>query len=402
MMVHSARWTADPLPKGWSKLIRSGVLNAISLGATAMSTAWARAAAQTSSRRLGADIDRLRAEIVHLEEEMAIKDRRWVRHSPRRRPHYDPIQRMRILRLRAARGWTISQTADRFLVTEMTIMNWMRRLDEGGEAALVQLEEPVNKYPDFVAYLVRHLKVLSPALGKKRIADMMARAGLHLSASTVGRMLQRDPYKDDSDIAVPVSATDRRLRAKRPDHVWHVDLTAIPTSGGLWAPWFPFAKLQRWPFCWWAAVAVDHASRQFVGFALFKKRPTAVQVCSFLGRAIRQARSTPKYIITDKGKEFFCWPFKNWCRRRGISPRYGAIGQHGSITVVERFIRSMKTECTRRILVPYRVEEMRRELPDYECWYNDYRPHTGLGGRTPAEVYHVRVRSSHAGAALTR
>ena len=33
---------------------------------------------------------------------------------------------MRILRLRAARGWTVAQTAERFLLTEMTIMNWMR------------------------------------------------------------------------------------------------------------------------------------------------------------------------------------------------------------------------------------------------------------------------------------
>lgn len=71
-------------------------------------------------------------------------------------------------------------------MTEMTIMNWMRRLDEGGDASLVKLEEPVTKYLDFVAHLVRHLKVLSPALGKERIANMLARAGLHLSASRWG------------------------------------------------------------------------------------------------------------------------------------------------------------------------------------------------------------------------
>jgi len=148
----------------------------------------------------------------------------------------------------------------------------------------------------------------------------------------------------------------------------------------------PFAKIQRWPFCWWAAVCVDHASRRLVGFALFKKRPTSVEVCKFLGRAIKSAGATPRYIISDKGKEFFCWPFKAWCRRRGIQPRYGAVGKHGSITVVERFIRSMKSECARRILVPYRLDAMRRELAWYATWYNEHRPHTGLGGRTPLEV----------------
>ena len=37
---------------------------------------------------------------------------------------------MAILELRAARGWSASQTADRFLVTPATISSWMQRLDE--------------------------------------------------------------------------------------------------------------------------------------------------------------------------------------------------------------------------------------------------------------------------------
>ena len=179
-----------------------------------MTTAWARASQGRATERLRGEVDRLGAEVAHLQEEMAIKDSRWGRHSPRRRPHYGPVHRMRILRLRAARGWTVAQTAERFLLTEMTIMNWMRRLDEGGEAALVQLEEPVNKYPDFVAYLVRHLKVMSPSLGKVRIAQMLARAGLHLSATTVGRMLKRDPTREDLEAVSTPAPRGRRVKAR--------------------------------------------------------------------------------------------------------------------------------------------------------------------------------------------
>jgi transposase InsO family protein len=46
--------------------------------------------------------------------------------------------------------------------------------------------------------------------------------------------------------------------------------------------------------------------------------------------------------------------FRGWCKRRGIWLRYGAVGKHGSIAIVERFIRSMKQECTRRLVVPLR------------------------------------------------
>src|SRR6059036_2957512 len=107
-----------------------------------------------------------------------------------RRPHYPPTQRLAILELRAARGWSLAQTARIFLVTPLTIASWMVRLDEDGPHALARLPEPVNRFPDFVGYLVRRLKVLCPTLGKVKIAQMLARAGLHLGTTTVRRMLR--------------------------------------------------------------------------------------------------------------------------------------------------------------------------------------------------------------------
>jgi transposase InsO family protein len=160
-------------------------------------------------------------------------------------------------------------------------------------------------------------------------------------------MLARGPTRKATDAAQePLDSTRRILVAKGADHIWHVDLTTIPTSLGFWVPWPPFSRPQRWPFCCWAAIAVDHASRLVIGFALFKRRPTAAQVTAFLSITMRRSDSRPRHIIAEKGKEFFCRPFKDWCRQHGIRPRFGAIGQHGSIAVVERFIRSMKSECT--------------------------------------------------------
>ena len=57
---------------------------------------------------------------------------------------YTPAQRMRILQLRAARGWTLEKTARLFLLDLQTLLIWMRRLDEQGERALIQTVEPVK------------------------------------------------------------------------------------------------------------------------------------------------------------------------------------------------------------------------------------------------------------------
>jgi len=48
--------------------------------------------------------------------------------------------------------------------------------------------QPVNKFPDFVRYIVQRLQALCPRLGKAKIAQVLARAGLHLAITTVGRV----------------------------------------------------------------------------------------------------------------------------------------------------------------------------------------------------------------------
>jgi transposase InsO family protein len=173
-----------------------------------------------------------------------------------------------------------------------------------------------------------------------------------------------------------------------------VDLTTVPTGSGFWVPWVPFALPQLWPFCWWIAVVIDHFSRAVVGFALFHDRPTSIDIQRVLDRAIRHAGYAPRYIISDKGREFWCKSYKEWCRRRSIRPRFGAVDKHGSIAVVERFIRSMKNECTRRIWVPLQIEAMRREVGFYMSWYNEHRTHQALGGRTAREV-HFDIRPAN-------
>jgi len=375
-----------PLPKAWRRVTRVGVLHAISVASMAMTSAWSKASRSTRQQAL-AEADRLRREVALLTAELELKDARWARLTARRRPFYGPIQRMRILELRAARGWSNKQVADRFMVTEETIASWMRRLDEDGEAGLVRLAEPVNRFQDFVAYLVRYLKQTCPHLGKERIAKMLARAGLHLGTTTVGRMLKRDLTEGDIAIEEPEPATGRVVTAMRPNHVWHVDLTTVPTNAGFWLPWAPYSQFQRWPFCWWVAIVVDHASRLVVGFAVFKRRPTSFEVYSFIGTAIHRSGAKPRYMISDKRMEFDCQAYRDWCRRRGIRPRYGAVGKHGSIALIERFIRSMKSEYTRRIIVPFSLNQMRGELTCYTTWYNEHRPHTALLGRTPMEAY---------------
>jgi DNA-binding transcriptional regulator YiaG len=131
-----------PLPKGWKQHVRSAVLHVISLAryATVYTHSWAADSANARVR-LKAELDRAHQEIVLLREEIRIEDARMARIDPHRRPHYPPVERMAILQLRAARSWSLEQSARVIHVTAPTISTWTSRLKKDGVDALVQLHE---------------------------------------------------------------------------------------------------------------------------------------------------------------------------------------------------------------------------------------------------------------------
>ena len=131
----------------------------------------------------------------------------------------------------------------------------LRRTIRGGEFSRRKVP---NVVADSSRYLVQWLKLVCPRLGKVKIAQILCRAGLHLGPTTVGRMIKEPPPKFPQ--ASKTAAGGRVVTAKRPDQVWHVDLTAVPTFAGFWVSWSPFAVFPRWPFGWWVAVVLDHSS----------------------------------------------------------------------------------------------------------------------------------------------
>jgi len=229
-------------------------------------------------------------------------------------------------------------------------------------------------------------------MGTARIAAVLSRAGLHLGRTTARRMLKRRPRG-----VAPVATvrSECRIRSSRPNHIWLVDLTTVPTLAGFWKPWLPWSVPQRWPFCCWFAVGVDHFSRRIMGVRVFRIRPTAVAVSAFLSGMIRAAGRSPRHLITDRGREFTARSFRRGCRRAGICQRFGAIGKHGSIALIERCIRTLKDEGVRRGLAPVRWRSVGRELSLFADWYNGQRPHAGLVGATPDEIYFGRLPAHH-------
>lgn len=384
---------AAQIPSSWPKQAKSAILDVIAVAHLALvhSRAWC-ADSPLHRVRLKAQVDALQTEVALLTEELRIKDARMKQLPAHRRPHYSPTERLDILALRAARAWSAAQTARRFLLTPATIAEWTQRRDEGGDEALLQTPRPVNTFPAFVSDIVLRLGQLAPTLGKLRVAQTLARAGLHISASTIKRIKDRGrPERTDAEVRISADVGSRKttsgIIAPRPNHTWVVDLTLVPTRAGFWVPWLPFTLVQCMPFAWWVALVIDQHSKRVVGFAAFANQPKGAEVRAFLGRAIQASGAVPRYLVSDLGPQFTAEAHRSWCKRNDIKPRYASKDSIRASSAVERFFRTLKTEWLRRIQIPLGRDGFRQAMIRYIHWYHERRPHSGLGGRTPAEVY---------------
>ena len=78
----------------------------------------------------------------------------------------------------------------------------------------------------------------------------------------------------------------------------------------------------------------------------------------------------PRHLVSDHGTQFDCPGFKHWCRWRGIRHRMGAVGEHGSIAIIERFVRTLKESIRQFASIPLRRRAFQRELSLIVGWYN--------------------------------
>jgi hypothetical protein len=107
-MPCSAAFPRLAVPKYWKRSICSALIRVISLAHFALVYARGRASRNSNERiRQAAKTDRLDTEIALLREELRLKDARLARVPTHRRPHYQPSERLAILELRAARGWSL-------------------------------------------------------------------------------------------------------------------------------------------------------------------------------------------------------------------------------------------------------------------------------------------------------
>jgi transposase InsO family protein len=326
----------------------------------------------------------IQEQILHaslLREALDVLGSRWDKLPERQRPHYSPQARFRILRLRALLALSAVETARTFRVSTGTVLRWeseaQAQPDRETVGSLLKPDPPVRRFADVVRHVVQTL-TLAGFPGDASVAASFARAGWRLSRRTVQRIRREKPLARPPSPPLPATKTGA-VRARYPHYVWMFDITEIP---GL---------LRLFSFKLAAVFAVF--SRSPLGARVFLAEPSAADIVRLFSVAVRRF-GTPRHSVSDQGPQFTAETFRTTLARHGVRHRCGAIGRTGSIALIERFFRTLKSIGVFRARPPLLSADLERRLASALEYYFWLRPHSGLAGATPAQSM-LGLRPAH-------
>ncbi len=325
---------------------------------------------------------------------------RLGRVPPAHRPHYRKADRGRILQHKDVFHLSCREVARLYAVTRSTIHRWVvdsvapKRPDK----PLVAPAPPDRSYHALVRQQVLNMAMAGFG-GSLRIAQTLALEGVRLSRSTVRRWTKdAGPTAEDPSApttpacAGPARRTpgpsearpmplERTVRARRPNHVLMVDVSLVKALMG-----FVHFRL---------AVVIDVFSRFPLAWRLFDAEPSAEELARVLDEAVARARRfhpdlSLRHFVTDKGACFTAAEFQETVAGHGMKARFGAVGRHGSIAFIERLWRGLKDLLELRLDRRLLREDLEPRIGLGLFYYSVLKPHQGLGGATPAEVYFQR------------
>jgi transposase InsO family protein len=125
-----------------------------------------------------------------------------------------------------------------------------------------------------------------------------------------------------------------------------------------------------------------------LAWSLFGQRHTADDITACADIALTHY-GKPRYLVVDRDGAFTAHSFRDHIDAWRVSLRFCSADNHRANARLERFWRTLKHGLLRLRppAEPLSVEELERDIARALHYYAHHRPHQGLGGATPAEIY---------------
>ncbi|MGJ1774731.1 IS481 family transposase [Clavibacter sepedonicus] len=306
---------------------------------------------------------------------------------------FTPVGRVRLARLIIEDGWPVRRAAERFQCSPATASRWARRY----RAGLPMTDRSSRPHRQPTRTSRRRERRIVALRFTRRWGPHRISYHLRIPRSTVERVLRR--YRMpllthlDSATGLPVRRSPaRRYEHSSPGDLVHVDikkLGRIPDGGGHRVLGRQAGRKNN-PrtgrgYAFLHHAVDDHSRLAYSEILTDERKETAAAFWARANAFFTAAGITVIRVLTDNGSCYRSHAFTEalgtiaHTRTRPYRPQTNGK--------VERFNRTLATEWA--YAHPYLTDEARAAT--YPAWlhhYNHHRPHTGIGGLTPAERVH--------------
>lgn len=291
-----------------------------------------------------------------------------------------PVSRMIMIERRLQRHQSFQKIATDMGVSAQTVGKWVRRYQQEGAPGLQNRSSRPSRIPRqtpeaTVAEILR--------LRRVRCCTAAIVTTVGVSPATVSRVLRR--HKLHRRAALEGAAVVRYER-ETPGALVHLDVKKVPRftePGPFRNPYDPIRpKKGRLGFAFVFAAVDDHSR---VAFAQILPNEQTASAITFLEAAVawyRQQGVVVTAVMTDNGPCFKATRFTQACQQLGIRQTRTRPWRPQTNGKVERFNRTLSQEWVYAREYPSSADRD-RVLPAFLTYYNEDRPHRGIGGAVP-------------------
>lgn len=209
-----------------------------------------------------------------------------------------------------------------------------------------------------------------PRYGYRRVTAMMRRDGFVINSKRVQRVRREEGFqvsKKQKRTKRLGSSTAERQRATHPNHVWSWDFVSDQTESGS---------------CFRMLTLLDEYTREFLTVHLAWSIRAEDVITVVEAAMIRYGK--PEHLRSDNGPEFIAYKIQDWLKDKSVKTLYIKPGSPWENGHIESFHDKLRDEHLNRELFGSLLEA--KVL--VEAWrieYNEQRPHSSLGYKTPEE-----------------
>ena len=142
-----------------------------------------------------------------------------------------------------------------------------------------------------------------------------------------------------------------------------------------------------------ALTLVDNFSRECLTIRA-DQRIQGGDVAELLDR-VAAVKGTPDRIRVDHGPEFISKALDLWAYQSGVTLDFSRPGKPTDNAYIESFNGSFRDECL-NVNWFLSIDDAREKIEQWRQEYNEFRPHSALGDRTPKEFAEAWATGAHA------